>query len=223
MPRRPAVTAAVFFDLDGTLADTAPDLGNALNRLRAARGLPPLPLATLRPHTSSGVRGMLRAGFGLAPGDADYDALRTHYLDLYEAALCEQTTLFAGIERVLAGLEARGIRWGVVTNKTTRFARPLMQRMDLLQRMACLVCGDTTAAAKPSPLPLLHAAAVAGVGPADCVYVGDDKRDVDAGRAAGMRTIAVRWGYLGIDEPIETWRADVLLDTPADLQRHLGL
>jgi 2-phosphoglycolate phosphatase len=215
--------AAVFFDLDGTLADTAPDLGNALNRLRGEHGLPPLPLAVLRPHTSSGVRGMLRAGFGIAPGDAGYEALRDHYLDLYEAALCEETQLFPGIAQVLEGLEARGIAWGVVTNKTTRFARPLMQRMGLLKRMSCLVCGDTTAAAKPSPLPLRHAAMLTGVAAADCLYVGDDRRDVEAGRAAGMRTIAVRWGYLGIDEPIEAWGADLLLDSPAELRRYLGL
>lgn len=217
------MTAGVFFDLDGTLADTAPDLGSALNRLRAANNLPPLPLATLRPYTSSGVRGMLRIGFGIDPGAPDYEALRAHYLDLYEAALCEHTVLFPGMAELLSAIEARRIPWGVVTNKTSRFALPLMQRMRLVQRMACLVCGDTTPAAKPSPLPLLHAAQLAGLRPQDCCYVGDDKRDVDAGCAAGMRTIAVRWGYLGVDEPIESWNADDLIETPAELALVLGL
>lgn len=217
------MTAGVFFDLDGTLADTAPDLGNALNRLRAAHNLPALPLAQLRPHTSSGVRGMLRAGFGIGPTAPEYESLRAHYLDLYEAALCEQTVLFPGIAELLAALEARRIPWGVVTNKTTRFARPLMQRLRLIQRFACLVCGDTTPEAKPSPLPLLHAAELAGLRPQDCCYVGDDKRDIDASRAAGMRSIAVRWGYLGVDEPIETWNADDIIQSPAELRLILGL
>lgn len=217
------MTSAVFFDLDGTLADTAPDLGGALNKLRAANNLPSLPLATIRPYTSSGVRGMLRIGFGIDPTAAEYGGLRDHFLDLYEAGLCEATVLFRGLESVLDRLEHRRIPWGVVTNKTSRFARPLMQRMGLLQRMACLVCGDSTAETKPSPLPLLRAAELAGVAARSCCYVGDDLRDIVAGRAAGMRTIAVRWGYLGVDDPIERWGADDLIESPAELALVLGL
>jgi phosphoglycolate phosphatase len=206
---------AVFFDLDGTLADTAPDLAGALNRLLAERDREAMAFHLLRPHVSAGARGLLRAGFGLAPDDPDYPALHKRFLDLYEASLCVETTLFAGMSAVLDALDERAIRWGVVTNKPQRFTLPLMQALGLAERAAAIVSGDTTPKAKPDPLPLLHACAIAGVSPMTSVYVGDDLRDVEAGRAAGMRTFAAAWGYLGDGLPIGAWGADRLFDSPA--------
>jgi N-acetyl-D-muramate 6-phosphate phosphatase len=205
---------AVFFDLDGTLADTAPDLAGALNRLLTEQGREAMAYHLLRPHVSAGARGLLRAGFGIAPDAPDYPALHKRFLDLYEGSLCAETTLFAGMAEVLDALDARAIRWGVVTNKPQRFTLPLMQALGLAGRVAAIVSGDTTARAKPDPMPLLHACDLAGVSPATSVYVGDDLRDVEAGRAAGMRTFAAAWGYLGDGLPIGEWGADRLLHTP---------
>lgn len=205
---------AFLFDLDGTLADTAPDLGACANALLAEHGRLPKPLATLRPHTSSGVRGMLREAFGIAPDDPDYPKLAERFLVLYEARLCVDTRLFDGIAPLLAAIERSGRQWGIVTNKRTRYTLPLVDRLGLSQRAACVVSGDTTAAAKPSPLPLLHACEVLGVAAQSTVYVGDDVRDVQAGKAAGCTTVAVRWGYLGVDSPIENWGADWIIEQP---------
>lgn len=208
---------AVFFDLDGTLADTAPDLGRALNRLLSEQGRAEVPHAVLRPHVSAGTRGMLRVGFGIAPDDATYPALHKRFLDIYALALCEATTLFDGIEPLLDELDARGIAWGVVTNKPERFTLPLMEALGLATRAAAIVGGDTTAHAKPHPLPLLHACIVAGVAASASAYVGDDQRDIQAGRAAGMRTFAAAWGYLGDGPPIDEWGADCTITKPAAL------
>lgn len=208
---------AVFFDLDGTLADTAPDLGSALNRLLREQGCAEVPHAVLRPHVSAGTRGMLRVGFGIAPDDAAYPALHKRFLDIYELTLCEATTLFDGIDILLDELDARGIAWGVVTNKPERFTLPLMEALGLTMRAAAIVGGDTTARAKPDPLPLLHACTVAGVAASASAYVGDDLRDIQAGRAAGMRTFAAAWGYLGDSPPIDAWGADSTIAEPAAL------
>lgn len=208
-PRR---IEAVLFDLDGTFADTAPDLGATLNRLRAAHGLPAVPLAELRAFTSQGVRGMLRAGMGIATDDPRYAPLHTQYLSIYAEHLCEDTVLFPGMAELVARLEARRLPWGIVTNKSARFTLPLMERLGYRHRAATIVSGDSTPTPKPAPAPLLLAAREAGVDPAGCVFVGDDKRDVVAGRAAGMQTIAVRYGYLGDGEPIENWGADHIFD-----------
>lgn len=213
---------AIFFDLDGTLADTAPDLAGALNCLLLEHGQPPLPHDLMRPHVSAGTRGMLHVGFAVAPGDAAYPALQKRFLDLYEASLCVGTRLFDGMAGVLDELDARDIRWGVVTNKPARFTLPLMKALGLAGRAAAIVSGDTTPKAKPDPLPLLHACELAGVAPHACVYVGDDQRDVEAGRAAGMRTLVATWGYLGTGLPIREWGADGLIDTPEDILADFG-
>ncbi len=208
---------AVLFDLDGTLADTAPDLGAALNRVRTDRGLPPVPLLQLRPHASHGARGLLGAGMSVAPGDPDYETLREAFLTHYAAALCVASALFAEIDTVLASLDARALPWGIVTNKAMRFTAPLLDALQLAARAGTVVCGDTTPFAKPHPAPLAFAAEQLGVAASRCVYVGDARRDVEAGRAAGMRTLVASWGYIAPEEAPTTWPADGMLETPAAL------
>jgi len=217
------VHKAVLFDLDGTLVDSAPDLAGAANALRSQHGLPALPYETLRPLVGTGARGMVGAAFGVAPGDAGFEALRDAFLDLYAQRLLQATTPFAGVSTLLAALDAAGLPWGIVTNKATRFAQPLVAGLPLLAATATLVAGDTTPHAKPHPAPLLEAARRLAVAPSDCLYVGDDHRDVLAGRAAGMATAAALWGYLGVGEPASAWGADLLLDQPGDLLKSLDL
>jgi len=214
---------AVLFDLDGTLADTAPDLALAANLLRAEHDLPELPLATLRPHTSSGARGLLRVAFGLSPTDADYPSYVERFLVHYADNLCVNTRLFDGMAPLLEALEAAAIPWGIVTNKQARYTLPLVAALELDQRACCIVSGDTTARAKPAPDPLLFACRTAGLEPAQTVYVGDDLRDIVAGRAAGMPTVATAWGYLGEEIPIEEWGADHIIDHPRELPALIGL
>ncbi|MCU0952282.1 MAG: HAD-IA family hydrolase [Burkholderiaceae bacterium] len=211
----------VLFDLDGTLADTAPDLAATANAMRKARGLPPLPLADLRPLASHGARGLIGRALGRTPEHDDFETLRQEFFSRYETALCVHSRLFDGIDALLTALEDCDRRWGIVTNKIARFTDPLVRELDLARRAACVVSGDTTAHAKPHPLPLLHAARVAGRPPAEAIYIGDDLRDVQAGRAAGMATVAVRYGYLGSATPIDTWGADHVVDTPDALHRLL--
>lgn len=211
------MTSAVLFDLDGTFADTAPDLGRAINTMRAARGLAPVPLADTRRVTSLGARGLLGVGFGIVPGDADYDAMRAEFLQLYETNLCRDTVLFPGMAELVSRLEQRAIKWGIVTNKAERLAIPLLQQLGYGSRAACIVGGDTTAHMKPHPAPLLAAARALGVEPQRCLYVGDDRRDIEAGRAAAMRTVAVSFGYLNGSDPAE-WAADAIVSTPAEIE-----
>ena len=206
---------AVLFDLDGTLADTAPDLAAAVNLLRTARGLEPTPYAILRPTASAGARGMIGAAFGLTPADPGYEELRLAWFDNYQAAIAVHSTLFGGIPELLDGLSESGVAWGIVTNKPARFTDPLVPQIGL-GHAACVISGDTVGVAKPHPAPLLEGARRLGIAPQACWYVGDDLRDIEAGRAAGMVTIACAWGYCGAIEP-STWGADYLLDTPADL------
>lgn len=208
---------AVFFDLDGTFADTARDLGATLNRLRGELGLAPVALSHLRPHTSSGVRGMLGAGMGIAPSDPRYPELKHRYLEIYAEHLCDGTVLFAGMAELVNTLESRHLAWGIVTNKPQRFTHPLMDHLGYRERAAVIVSGDSTPTPKPSPAPLLLAARQARVDPARCAYVGDDERDIVAGRAAGMRTVAVRYGYLGEATPIENWGADHIFGTVEEI------
>lgn len=212
---------AVLFDLDGTLADSAPDLAAALNRMRAEQGMAPLPAASTRPLTSSGARGMLKAGFGIEPGDSRYEEYKARFLDYYEAGLCVHTRLFPGMEDLLGNLETRGLAWGIVTNKATRFTAPLVSLLHLAERAACVVSGDTTPHAKPHPAPLLHASAIIGIPAGECMYVGDDLRDIQAAQAAGMRSVAVTFGYLGDGEGPTAWGADLLIDSPLELLAHL--
>ncbi|MBK7135406.1 MAG: HAD-IA family hydrolase [Rhodocyclales bacterium] len=208
---------AVLFDLDGTLADTAADLGAVLNRLRTEAGQAPLPAATIRPHVSKGVRGLLGIGFALVPGDDGYAELHQRFLAYYGDSLCVATTLFEGVPGLLASLEAEGIKWGVVTNKTSRYTLPVMATLGLGRRAACIVSGDSSPRPKPAADPLLLACTLAGALPARCLYVGDDLRDMQAARAAGMGAIAAAWGYLGDGLPLDAWGADAIIQSPGEL------
>jgi N-acetyl-D-muramate 6-phosphate phosphatase len=217
-PRALAVRA-VLFDLDGTLADTAADLAGALNRLRADRALPALPLAALRSRASDGTRGMLDAGLGVVRGDPDWEMLKESFLDYYAAGLTVHTRLFAGAEDALAGIEKRGLAWGIVTNKIARFTLPLLEHLGIAARAGVVVSGDTTRETKPHPEPLLYAADKLGVEPASCVYVGDAPRDVEAARAARMAALVARYGYIAPEIAPEAWAPDGLIDSlPALLQ-----
>lgn len=208
---------AVLFDLDGTLADTAPDLAAALNQLLLEQGRDPLPLEKLRPYVSSGARGMIGAGLGITPADAAYVALQQRFLAIYQDALCVGTRLFEGMAEHLDELETRAIPWGIVTNKSQRFAIPLMEGLGLRQRCICIVCGDSVRRAKPHGHPMHLASAVMGIAPSDCIYVGDDERDVISGHAVGMTTIVAAWGYLGDGKPPASWGADAIAGTPRDI------
>jgi phosphoglycolate phosphatase len=211
---------AVLFDLDGTFADTAPDLAYAINQMRARRGLDPVAGEKTRPVTSSGARGLLGAGFGITPQHPDFPAMREEFLDLYETHLCRETRLFDGMAALVDALEKRGLIWGIVTNKAERFALPLMRQLGYGARAACVIGGDTTGRLKPHPDSLHAACKVIACAPAQCVYVGDDERDIQAGRAAGMRTLAVRYGYLNGSDPA-AWGADAVIDTPAKVLEFL--
>ena len=206
---------AILFDLDGTLADTAPDLAAAVNLLRTARGLEPTPYAILRPTASAGARGMIGAAFGLTPADEGYEELRTQWFDNYQNAMAVHSTLFDGIPELLKGIVDNGMAWGIVTNKPARFTDPLVGMIGL-DHAGCVISGDTMPLPKPHPGPLQEGARRLGIAPEQCWYVGDDQRDVEAGRAAGMLTVACTWGYCGSIDPA-TWGADVLLDTPQAL------
>lgn len=206
---------AILFDLDGTLADTAPDLGGAINRVRAARRLAPTPYDLLRPVASAGARGLIGAAFGLKPGDEGYEDLRTEFLAAYEADIALESRLFDGVAELLARLDHLGIVWGIVTNKAARLTERLTPLIGL-GHAACTVSGDTTPHAKPHPAPLLEAARRLAIAPQDCWYVGDDLRDVQAGKAAGMTTFAAGWGYCGHAEPT-TWAAHAIAEHPLAL------
>lgn len=214
---------AVLFDLDGTLVDSAPDLAGAANELRASRGLEALPFEALRPWCGSGARGMLWAGFGLRPDEAAYPSLKTEYLALYRARLLRESRVFDAVLPLLQAIEQRPRPWGVVTNKAEHLAAPLLGGVGLAARAAVLVGGDTTPHTKPHPAPLLEAARRLGVPPEACVYVGDDARDVQAGRAAGMATVAALWGYLGDAAQPADWGADACADSPGSLLNWLDL
>ncbi|MBI5259993.1 MAG: phosphoglycolate phosphatase [Burkholderiales bacterium] len=213
----------VLFDLDGTLIDSAPDLAGAANDLRLAEGMPPLPFAQLRPMVGAGARGMIGAAFGVQPGDPRFDALRDAFLARYADRLLQSTRVFESMEPVLQALASAGLPWGIVTNKAMRFAQPVIEGLGLAVRAAVVIAGDTTPHAKPHPAPLLEAARRLSVAAAHCVYVGDDLRDVQAGRAAGMPTLAAGWGYLGAGDAIEHWGADLVLQSPGELLKWLDL
>jgi 2-phosphoglycolate phosphatase len=214
---------AVLFDLDGTLIDSAPDLAGAANDLRAQRGLEALPYEALRPMVGAGARGMVGVAFGVRPGEDGFEPLRDAFLARYAERMLERTRVFDAVEPVLRTLSAAGVPWGIVTNKITRYAEPVVRGLGLDARAGVLISGDTTAHAKPHPEPLLEAARRLGREAARCVYVGDDLRDMQAGRAAGMATLAAGWGYLGQGEHIDAWGADAVLKEPAQLLNWLRL
>ena len=213
---------AVLFDFDGTLADTAPDLGAALNRMLVDRGRPPLSIDKVRPFASSGARGLLSIGFGKGPQDREYEPLREEFLANYRAAICIHTRLFPGIEDLLATLESRPLAWGIVTNKAIGLTTPLVEQLGLAGRASCVVGGDTTPHLKPHPASLLHAAEKIGVRPSDCCYLGDDLRDIQAAKSAGMFSIAVEYGYGGAgDDGPRGWNAEAVIGQPLELLQHL--
>ena len=208
----------VFFDLDGTLADTAPDLVAAANLLRIARGLEPLPYETLRPKASAGARGLIEGAFGYDNNHPQFEELRDEFLTNYEKNICVHSKLFEGMPELLQLFEQTHIVWGIVTNKVERFTHPLLKLMQLHERSSAIVSGDTTPHSKPHPAPILKAAEMCMMNPVDCLYVGDDLRDIEAGRAAGMKTVAAAYGYCGCDEPVSDWGADYIIHHPSELR-----
>ena len=203
----------VLFDFDGTFADTAPDMAAAANRLRQQRGLDPLPTSHMRPHVSMGARGMLRASLDMDTDHPEFEATKAEFLADYEQNSTTDTVLFEGIEPLLDNIRQAGMRWGIVTNKLTRYAEPIVAWLNLPD-CATLVCGDTVEHAKPHPLPLQHAARQAGFETHHCFYVGDDLRDIQAAKAAGMPSIAAAYGYCGLEHPVQSWQADAIAEHP---------
>ena len=214
---------AVLFDLDGTLIDSAPDLGAAADQMRTDRGLTSLPLSDYRPMAGAGARGMIGVAFGLAPGHAQFEALKEEFFRNYESRLTVLTYAFDGVAELIMGIVNQGLKWGVVTNKSVRFTLPLTNAMPLFSTAQTIVSGDTTPHAKPHPAPLLEAARQLGVAPERCIYVGDDARDIVAGRAAGMPTVAAAYGYLGDSADTEAWKADATITAPGLLLKLLRM
>ena len=213
---------AVLLDLDGTLLDTAPDMAAALNRLRMDEGLAELPFEQIRPHVSHGALRLIRLGFG-EPEPARFDALRQRFLDHYRGDIARHTRLFEGFEEVLAALETAGLRWGIVTNKPGWLTEPLLAALGLDRRSACVVSGDSLPERKPHPMQLLHAAAILGIEPRTCAYLGDAERDVQAARNAGMIPLVAGFGYLNDGEDPRAWQPDAVLARPQELLDWLGL
>jgi len=207
----------VLFDLDGTLMDTAPDMGAALNALRAEHRLPALSADRIRPHVSHGVPALLKLGFGMEPQDTRYPEMRARYLAIYQAGLASETRLFHGADKLLDTLSAQGFVWGIVTNKPGWLTEPLLDAFKLRERAACVVSGDTTPRRKPHPDPLLHACKLCGVAAEDSAYVGDAQRDVEAAHAAGMPAVVALYGYLGEDELPAAWKAEHMIKHPLEL------
>ena len=212
---------AVLFDLDGTLIDSAPDLGAAADRMRTDRGMPSIPYERYRPMAGAGARGMLGVGFGLTPDSPEFAQMREEFFRNYEQCMTERTYAFEGVEELIARLQAVSMPWGVVTNKSMRFTDPLTQQMPLFATASAVVSGDTTPHAKPHPAPLLEAAARIGLPPESFVYVGDDERDIVAGKAAGMKTVAACYGYLGAAGDTLHWQADAQINSPRELLKLL--
>ena len=214
-------TRTILFDLDGTLLDTAPDLAWALNEVRRVHGDPPLDYAGIRAVVSHGSLAMTRIACAHTEGSAPFEAFRQQLLDTYRDNLATHTRLFAGMAELLDEFDDRGICWGIVTNKPAWLTDPLLEQMQLGKRAATIISGDTLAQSKPHPAPLLLAAEQTGSAPEDCLYVGDAERDVIAGNAAGMFTVAALYGYLSADDQPERWGADVLAESPAAIRAWL--
>ena len=207
----------VLFDLDGTLLDTAPDLGLALNMQRERHGLPPLPQDTIRPYASHGSKGLLSVGFSLTPEHVNFGDMREEYLAIYDEVMTQSPTLFEGMKELLEAIEERGLRWGIVTNKPRRFTGPILKKTGLDSRAACVVCGDDAARAKPHPDTLLKACELTGRHVDECLYVGDAERDIQAGKAAGMRTVISLYGYIDDADKPHEWEADGAIQHPSEL------
>lgn len=220
---RPDLPRAVLLDLDGTLADTAPDLAGAINALLIEQGRGVLPYEAIRPHASHGSPALVRLAFGIEQADAAFEPLRIRFLEIYRSNLARETRLFAGMETVLATLEQKRIAWGIVTNKPAWLTEPLLEQLGILNRAVCVVSGDTTPNRKPHPDPLLHAAKLLGRTPSQCVYVGDAERDITAARKAGMATLVAAFGYIGSDDAPEAWGADAVISTPLEILDWLGV
>lgn len=212
---------AVLFDLDGTLADTARDLGAALNRLLAEEGLPPQPYEAVRPIASHGARGLVSLGFGIDKSHPRFEEYRLRFLDHYEHSFADKTVLFDDINPLIDALQDRKLQWGIITNKPMRFTDRLVPALPFASAPAVVVSGDTVGVAKPDPAPMLHAAKQLGVAPEECLYVGDAERDMQAGRAVGMKTVLVNWGYIADDDDTASWPADIAIDQPLQLLQHL--
>lgn len=212
---------SVFFDLDGTLADTAVDLAECVNRLRQEEGLGPLPFAAIRPHVSHGSPALIKLGFGLVPGEGDYARLRDRLLGIYRANLCVATQPFDGMRELISVLHERGIRWGVVTNKPAFLTEPLIAQLAFSPPPNCVVSGDTTANRKPHPEPMLHACRLTGAPPEQSVYVGDAERDIHSGQQAGMKTVVALFGYIRPEDRPTNWGADAMIGAPLELLAHL--
>ena len=212
--------AAILFDLDGTLIDTAPDMGAALNNLLIEEGLAPIPLQIIRPYVSQGALVLTRLGFSEQVAESEIEPLRLRYLDHYRAIVADDSVLFDCFEEVLDRLEQRSIPWGIVTNKPQWLTTPLLEQMGLHQRAAVVICGDTLKKRKPHPLPLIVAAETIGIACKDCIYVGDDPRDIEAGRAAKMKTLIAAYGYISEDTSLDEWQAEGIIERPLDLLTH---
>lgn len=214
---------AVLFDLDGTLLDSAPDLGFAANQLRLVRGMEALSQSHYRPFVGTGARGMLRIALGVTTEAEDFEALKEEFFVAYERCMGRHSRLFAGVPELLNALQERGIAWGVVTNKSERFALPIVQGLAELSAAHTVVCGDTTAHSKPHPAPLIEAAKRIHIQTERCIYVGDDERDMVAAHAAGMKSVAAAYGYLGGVESVDVWKPHAIIKSPSELTQLLGL
>jgi len=215
-------TKAVLFDLDGTLIDSAPDLGAAADKMRTDRGLASYPLERYRPMAGAGARGMLGVAFGITPESPEFDVLREEFFVTYERRMLLNTQVFDGVQAMIEGLREQGLPWGVVTNKSMRFTDPLTRAIPLFASAGAVVSGDTTPFSKPHPEPLREAARRLGVAAEACIYVGDDERDIIAGRAAGMRTVAATYGYMGSQADSALWNADASISSPLELLKLLN-
>lgn len=214
---------AVLFDLDGTLIDSAPDLGAAADKMRTDRGFESLPLSLYRPMAGAGARGMIAVGFGITPLDANFNQMKDEFFNNYEERLVKNTCAFEGVADMLNQIYLSGLKWGVVTNKAARFTLPITRAMPIFASAGTIVSGDSTPFSKPHPAPLLEAARQLGFSPARCIYVGDDERDIVAGRAAGMFTVAAAYGYLGAESDTANWKADLTIAKPSALLHLLKL
>ena len=214
---------AVLFDLDGTLIDSAPDLGAAADKMRVDRGLPSLPAVLYRPMAGAGARGMIGIAFGITPDHPEFETLKEEFFCNYEACMTERTYAFDGVAELVEGITRSGLQWGVVTNKSERFTLPLTRAMPLFNTAGTIISGDTTPHAKPHPAPLLEAARQLGLAPERCIYVGDDERDIVAGCSAGMPTVIAAYGYLGATKDTEAWNAHATINSPGELLNFLQM